>query len=92
MLVPHFEIVNIPVYAVSYIEYGEPGEDLIGHPDEMKVIDAWIEKVKDWAPEGFHFSHFDYGEDDASFCSMPAFGLPCDCIEAKAVYFRSVEK
>ena len=70
---------KIPVWAMAYMEYGEEASyDLT--PDEMKMADDFIAQfnggvVIDW-------------KYDQYFTSYPAFGLPCDVVDADIYVFN----
>jgi hypothetical protein len=66
---------NLPVHSVCYIAYGNEG----GYNDqEEEAIDSFLTSL----PKN---GIWDFGQDEGSFCSCPAFGLVCDCIKAKYI-------
>ena len=73
--------VKFPTYAISYLEYGEPG-DL--SEQDIKNVDEWYNTLKcDESPYG---PNFDFGT-CSYFEPYPVFGLPCDCVDLKIFWF-----
>lgn len=68
---------KIPTYAVCALEYGDDS----GLEDEdIANIDEWLV----WLGEDNLFFDWSNGIDnEPSFTSNPAFGLPMDCIDCK---------
>lgn len=64
---------NIPTWAVCYIEYGNDCADGLTD-EEIKMVDDFLNSY------GCGLV-FEYSEEQF-FTSSPAFGLPCDCVEA----------
>ena len=63
---------KVPVWAISYLEYG----DATGLLDnEIEEIDLWL---KDNLPNGYIC---DYGNFDEYFSSFPLFGVPCSVVD-----------
>lgn len=67
-------------------EYGE--DDNI---TKKEVIDYFLfmYDVKNNAPDGYYFSHFNYGEDvDSNFKLCEVTNLLNDCVDIEAIYFK----
>jgi len=65
----HTDTCIIPEYALCYLAYGDKSR-----MTELDIVraDSWMKK--------YDKPVFDFDEEEF-FCSCPAFGLPCECVE-----------
>ena len=71
---------NIPLWALCAIEYG----------DISNLSDRDVETLRDWQDDlNAEYSDllFSYIHETQGFCSLPEFGLPCECIDC-VIYGR----
>lgn len=71
-----YTVENIPEWAVVYLEYGEGDYD----DEDIELMNSWIDTMQEC---GYDMGCIDYIDEEPSFTSCPAFGLPCDCYKAR---------
>lgn len=83
MKVLHQTDIDMPEWAINYLEYGEDGSLT---PEDCAEVDAWLESM---AAHGFTSPTFDYHWDSEhnGFYHYPAFGLGCGCIRTTVTQF-----
>ena len=76
--------VNIPEWALTYLEYGEVSDI---SEEDINCVEEWLNAI---AKEGFTNPVFQYYLEDSEgfFSSCPEFGLPCQCIKCMVTQFE----
>ena len=72
-MIEEIDTVNLPSWAITYIEYG----------DNTNLTDDEEREINDWLAEyegQYDNITFSYGEAD-EFNTSPAFGLPCSTVK-----------
>ena len=78
-----FNRVDFPAYAVCEWEYGDGDLD----DADTDNLDQWRDEIEAAVKASFPGStgfFLSFG-DEQFFSSRPAFGLPCDCVEAEVI-------
>ena len=70
---------------ICFLEYGY--DDNITNKEKDQLLD-FINEVKKYAPNGYEFTHFYYGNDFCdNFKLCEVCNLNSDCVDIQAVYF-----
>ena len=82
-----YETVDFPSYAVNHFVNGDPLENNL---DNLNMIDWDLELHVDIIQAGYVFIDIEFGQDEY-FSSLPAFGLPCMCVQA-TIYAEKMQQ
>lgn len=78
--------VDMPEYAIYFLEYGEDGS--LSNED-ITNIDKFINRLKSEYDNKCYFT-FSYDNlDNHFFTHSPEFGLPCTCVDCTITVFES---
>ncbi len=75
----------VPVYAVTYLEYGDSGQT---DPEDGLAADEWLAEYSEDAEGKGCRVVLDWDSGDPYFTRYPAFGKPCDCVGCRVLFVK----